>query len=78
MDYFRNSASYELYGSTEAGWVTMLHPDEQFTKLGSVGANCAARGRSGCSIRPHEVADGETGELYSCNPYTFDGYWNTG
>jgi len=23
----------------------------------------------------NEVADGETGELYSCNPYTFDGYW---
>ena len=23
-----------------------------------------------------EVPDGEPGELYSCNPYTFDGYWN--
>ena len=22
-----------------------------------------------------EVPDGEPGELYSCNPYTFDGYW---
>jgi acyl-CoA synthetase (AMP-forming)/AMP-acid ligase II len=21
------------------------------------------------------VPDGEAGELYSCNPYTFDGYW---
>ena len=26
MDYFRNSGLFELYGSTEAGWVTMLHP----------------------------------------------------
>ena len=23
-----------------------------------------------------EVPDGEPGELYSCTPYTFDGYWN--
>ncbi len=22
------------------------------------------------------MADGEAGELYSCNSYTFDGYWN--
>ena len=29
MDYFKNSGLFELYGSTEAGWVTMLHPDEQ-------------------------------------------------
>ena len=40
MDYFRNSGLYELYGSTEAGWVTMLQPEEQFTKLGSVGREC--------------------------------------
>jgi acyl-coenzyme A synthetase/AMP-(fatty) acid ligase len=39
MEY-SNSGLYELYGSTEAGWVTMLHPDEQFTKLGSVGREC--------------------------------------
>jgi len=24
----------------------------------------------------HEVADGDVGELYSCTPYTFDGYLN--
>jgi fatty-acyl-CoA synthase len=76
MDYFRNSALFELYGSTEAGWVTMLHPAEQFTKLGSVGRECVGS----APIRlldptGNEVPDGETGELYSCNPYTFDGYW---
>ena len=26
MDYFRNSRLYEAYGSTEAGWVTVLRP----------------------------------------------------
>ncbi len=76
MEHFPNSGLFELYGSTEAGWVTMLHPQEQFSKLGSVGRECVGS----APIRlldgdGNEVADGETGELYSCNPYTFDGYW---
>ncbi len=76
MEHFRNSGLFELYGSTEAGWVTMLHPQEQLTRLGSVGRECVGS----APIRlldgaGNEVADGETGELYSCNPYTFDGYW---
>jgi len=74
---FRNSGLFELYGSSEAGWVTMLRPHEQFTKLGSVGRECVGS----APIRlldegGSEVPDGEPGELYSCNPYTFDGYWN--
>lgn len=76
MEMFRNSGLYELYGSSEAGWVTMLHPAQQFTKLGSVGRECV----SAAPIRlldQHgaEVPDGEAGELYSCNAHTFDGYW---
>jgi fatty-acyl-CoA synthase len=76
MEYFRSCGLYELYGSTEAGWVTMLHPDEQFTKLGSVGRECVGS----APIRlldptGNEVPAGAAGELYSCNPYTFDGYW---
>jgi acyl-CoA synthetase (AMP-forming)/AMP-acid ligase II len=76
MDCFRNSGLYELYGSTEAGWVTMLHPDEQFAKLGSVGRECVgSRPIKLLDAAGNEVADGEAGELYSCNDYTFDGYW---
>ncbi len=76
MDTFRNSGLFELYGSTEAGWVTMLHPDEQFTKLGSVGRECIGS-RPIRMLDPdgNEVPDGAVGELYSCNAYTFDGYW---
>jgi fatty-acyl-CoA synthase len=76
MEMFRHSGLFELYGATETGWVTMLHPDEQFTKLGSVGRECVGSApikmldESG-----QEVADGEPGELFSSNPYTFDGYW---
>lgn len=76
MEMFRNSGLFELYGSTEAGWVTMLHPHEQFDKLGSVGRECV--GSAPIKLLDEtgsEVPDGETGELYSCNPYTFDGYW---
>lgn len=76
MEMFRNSGLFELYGSTEAGWVTMLHPSEQFTKLGSVGRECV--GSAPIRIldeEGREVPDGDVGELYSCNPYTFDGYW---
>lgn len=76
MEMFRSSGLFELYGSSEAGWVTMLRPHEQFTKLGSVGRECVGS----APIRlldesGHEVPDGEPGELYSNNPYTFDGYW---
>jgi len=76
MEYFKNTGLFELYGSTEAGWVTMLHPDEQFTKLGSVGRECVGS-RPIRLLDPsgNDVPDGEPGELYSCNAYTFDGYW---
>jgi acyl-CoA synthetase (AMP-forming)/AMP-acid ligase II len=76
MEMFRNSGLFELYGSSEAGWVTMLHPHEQFTKLGSVGRECV--GSAPIKLldeQGNEVSDGEPGELYSCNPYTFDNYW---
>ncbi|MCH9675695.1 MAG: AMP-binding protein [Gammaproteobacteria bacterium] len=76
MDMFPNSGLFELYGSTEAGWVTMLHPHEQFDKLGSVGREVIGSSpiqlldETGC-----EVPDGQPGELYSSSPYCFDGYW---
>jgi fatty-acyl-CoA synthase len=76
MEYFRNTGLFELYGSTECGWVTMLHPEEQFSKLGSVGRETV--GSLPIKILDpdgNEVPDGEAGELYSCNAQTFDGYW---
>ncbi|SCX97520.1 class I adenylate-forming enzyme family protein [Paracoccus tibetensis] len=77
MEMFPNSGLFELYGSSEAGWVTMLHPDEQFSHLGTVGRECIGS----APVRlldeaGNEVPDGQPGELFSCTPYTFDGYWN--
>jgi fatty-acyl-CoA synthase len=76
MEMFPNSGLFELYGATETGWVTMLHPHEQFTKLGSVGRECV--GAAPIKILDeagNEVPDGKAGELYSCNAHTFDCYW---
>jgi acyl-CoA synthetase (AMP-forming)/AMP-acid ligase II len=76
LQLFPNGRLFELYGSTEAGWVTILRPDEQLDHLGSVGREWAGSG----PIRlldtdGHEVPDGEVGELYSRTAYAFDGYW---
>ena len=77
MEMFPNSGLFELYGSSECGWVTMLHPDEQFTHLGTVGRECVGCGPVKIMDDDgNEVPDGEAGELYSRTPYTFDGYWN--
>jgi fatty-acyl-CoA synthase len=54
----------------------MLHPDEQFAKLGSVGRECVgSRPIRLLDGNGNDVPNGEPGELYSCNDYTFDGYW---
>ena len=76
MEMFPNAGLFELYGSTETGWVTMLHPHEQFDKLGSVGRECVGSAPIKL-LDPNgdEVPDGEIGELYASNPYIFDGYW---
>ncbi len=77
LDYFKNSQLYELYGSSEAGWVTLLRPHEQIEHLGSVGREWTGSGPvKVLDPQGNEVADGEVGELYSLTPYTFDGYLN--
>ena len=43
LKYFKLAKLYELYGSSESGWVTMLHPSEQFDQLGSVGKECVEK-----------------------------------
>jgi len=72
MKMFANSGLFELYGSTEQGWATMLHPDEQFDHLGTVGREVV--GSAPIRILDddgNEVPDGTAGELYSCGPYAF-------
>jgi fatty-acyl-CoA synthase len=76
MKFFPNGKLHELYGSTEAGWVTLLRPDEQIDRLGSVGREWAGSGPIKLfDPDGREVLDGEVGELYSRTPYAFEGYW---
>jgi len=76
LEHFRNSRLFELYGSTEAGWVTLLRPEQQLEKLGSVGREWAGSGAIRLlDSQGNEVPDGEVGELHSRTPYVFDGYW---
>ena len=77
MDMFPNSGLFELYGSTEAAWVTFLRPHEQLDHLGTVGREVV--GSAPIKLLDdsgREVPDGQPGELFSCAPYCFDGYWN--
>ena len=76
LELFPNGHLFELYGSTEAGWVTVLRPDEQIAQLGSVGREWAGSGAIKLlDSHGNEVADGEVGELFSRTAYVFDGYW---
>ncbi|MFH1976111.1 MAG: class I adenylate-forming enzyme family protein [Pseudomonadota bacterium] len=76
MDFFPGVELYEGYGSTEAGIVTVLKPEDQLRKLGSIGYE--SLGTDLIKIINNdgrEVGAGEIGELYSRGPMLFDGYY---
>jgi fatty-acyl-CoA synthase len=77
MERFPSSRLFEAYGSTEAGLVTLLRPEQQFEKLGSIGREIVGTGRIRLLDEEGvEVPEGEVGELFSLTPTAFDGYWN--
>lgn len=76
MEYFRNAELWEAYGSTEAGLVTLLRPEDQFKKLGSIGKEIFGIDRIKILDEDgNEVPDGAVGELYSRTPQVFTEYW---
>jgi len=75
-EFFSGVELYEAYGSTEGGIVTILKPEYQMSKLGSIGFE--ALGSDLIKILDddgNEVPDGEIGELYSRGPMLFDKYY---
>jgi fatty-acyl-CoA synthase len=77
LKMFPNSELYEAYGSTEAGIVTVLKPNEQLVKLGSCGREVI-----GSDLIRFYDEDGNlitkpnvVGELYSRSPMVFEHYW---
>jgi len=76
LECFPNVRLYEAYGSTEAGLVTILRPEDQLRKLSSMGRE----GLGTDVIRlldenGNEVPVGEVGELYSRGPMMFNEYY---
>ena len=76
MKFFPGVKLYEAYGSTEGGMVTILKPEYQMTKLGSIGFECLGTDLIKImGIDGKEVPPGEIGELYSRGPMLFDQYY---
>ncbi len=67
---------FEIYGSTEAGTVSSLRPEDQRRKQRCVGLPLALTDVRLLDDDGEEVADGETGQLYAASPYLFSGYYN--
>jgi acyl-CoA synthetase (AMP-forming)/AMP-acid ligase II len=75
MDYFKNAELWEAYGSTEGGLVTLLRPEDQFKKLGSIGREIFGTDRiKVLDENREEVPDGEVGELFYRTPMLFKEY----
>ena len=77
LEMFPNSKLDEAYGSTEAGVVTILKPEEQITKLGSCGREVIGTDllklydeEGNLVTEPRKV-----GEVYSRSPMLLSGYW---
>lgn len=76
MDYFKNAELWEAYGSTEAGLVTLLRPEEQFEKLGSIGREIFGTDRIRIlDENRREIQNGKVGELFCRTPMIFKEYW---
>lgn len=76
MDYFKSAELWEAYGSTEAGLITYLRPEDQFSKLGSIGREIFGIDRIKLLDEDgNEVSDGSVGELYTRSPNSFIEYW---
>lgn len=76
LEHFRSVELWEAYGSTETGLVTLLRPEDQFRKLGSIGKEIFGIDRIKIlDEEGREVTPGETGELYVRSPICFQEYW---
>ena len=75
MEYFKNAELWEAYGSTEGGLVTLLRPEDQFKKLGSIGREIFGTDRIKIlDENRKEVPDGQVGELFYRTPMLFKEY----
>ncbi|MFH0725590.1 MAG: AMP-binding protein [Pseudomonadota bacterium] len=75
MAYFKNAELWEAYGSTEGGLATLLRPEDQLKKLGSIGKEIFGIDRIRLlDENRKEVPDGDVGELFYRAPCAFKEY----
>jgi fatty-acyl-CoA synthase len=65
----------QAYGSTEAGLVTVLMPEEHLSRLTSCGRPVPGVEVELRDADGHPVARGEVGEIHVRGPMVMDGYW---
>ncbi len=75
VEYFGDGKLFEAYGSTEAGIVCNLPPADQLRKERCVGVPFPLTEIKLLGDDGVEVAQGETGEVWTRSPYLFNGYW---
>jgi fatty-acyl-CoA synthase len=77
LKMFPNSQLDEAYGSTEAGIITVLKPEEQLTKLGSCGREVIGTDLMKLYDEDGNLVTGpnKVGEVYSRSPMLLSGYW---
>lgn len=74
LDSWPGVRLFEIYGSTEAGTVTSLRPEDQRSKERCVGQPLALTEVRFLDGDHNEVERGDVGELYSKSPFVFSGY----
>jgi long-chain acyl-CoA synthetase len=75
VEYFGAGLLHETYGSTEAGVVTNLRPQDQLRKTKCVGLPFVGNQVRLVDDAGNEVGPNEVGELFSTSPCLFNGYW---
>ena len=75
VSYYGEGKLFECYGSTEAGVVTNLRPQDQLRKLQCVGQPFASTDVELRNEAGEEVGPNEVGELFARGPSLFNGYW---
>ncbi len=76
VDYFGEGLLHEMYGSTEAGIVCNLRPQDQLRKQRCVGTPFTMNQVKLLDEDGRPTAPGQVGELFSTSPCLFAGYWN--
>src|SRR4030042_7196746 len=76
MEFFKHAELWEAYGSTEGGLGTLLRPEDQLRKLGSIGKEIFGTDRIKLlDENRNEVPDGEVGEVFTRAPCVFKEYF---